>query len=150
MAPRRALGAALLLAALLAVAAQNQTISGLHVFRWFTGGGGMCQTGMSVADCSYRRLLMRHMKNNLETCQNPLTTNTMSVSHRGAPLIYPEHTYQGIQRAVNDGAYWIECDTVPTKVRKLLGTEACHDAIDQDILVPLDAGYANGVPSCHL
>jgi hypothetical protein len=127
MAPRRALtGAAVLLAALLAavlsavtVSAQNQTINGQHVFRWFTGGGGMCQTGMSVADCSYRRLLMRHIKNNLETCQNPLTTNTYSVSHRGAPLIYPEHTFQGIQRAVVDGAYWIECDTVPTKVRKL-------------------------------
>jgi glycerophosphoryl diester phosphodiesterase len=39
----------------------------------------------------------------------------MSISHRGAPLVFPEHTMEGYQQAINDGAGWIECDTVPTK-----------------------------------
>jgi glycerophosphoryl diester phosphodiesterase len=90
-------------------------ITGLHTLRWFNGGGGHCITGMSVADCSYRKLLMRHIKTSLQTCSNPLTTNAMSISHRGAPLVFPEHTMEGYQQAINDGAGWIECDTVPTK-----------------------------------
>ena len=90
-------------------------VSGLHTLRWFTGGGGQCIPGMSVADCSYRKLLMRHIKTSLQMCTNPLTTNMMSVSHRGAPLLFPEHTMEGYQQAINDGAGWIECDTVPTK-----------------------------------
>ena len=69
MAPRRSFAGAVLLATLAAllalVSSQNVSVNGLHVFRWFTGGGGMCENGMSVADCSYRRLLMRHIKNNL-------------------------------------------------------------------------------------
>jgi glycerophosphoryl diester phosphodiesterase len=95
-------------------------IDGLHALRWFTGGGGHCIPGMSVADCSYRKLLMRHIKTSMQTCANPLTTNMMSISHRGAPLVYPEHTMEGYQQAINDGAGWIECDTVPTKDMQLV------------------------------
>ena len=90
---------AAVLVAVATAAVAPPPITGLHVARWFTGGGGMCQAGMSVADCSYRRLLARHIRNSLEQCVNPLTTNAMSVSHRGAPLLYPEHTMEGAQQA---------------------------------------------------
>lgn len=47
---------------------------------------------MPVADCSYRRLLTGHIKASLQTCVHPLTPNLLSISHRGAPLVFPEHT----------------------------------------------------------
>lgn len=58
---------------------------------------------------------MQHIKTSLQTCANPLTPNTMSVSHRGTPLVYPEHTTEGYVHAMQLGANWIECDIAVTK-----------------------------------
>jgi len=90
-------------------------INGLHVSRWFSGGGGQCNAGMGVADCTYRRRLFTWMRDSLLICTNPLRTNRWSISHRGAPTVYPEHTTQGYAQALADGAGWIECDVAVTK-----------------------------------
>jgi hypothetical protein len=103
-----------------AATAFSANIDGTHVSRWFTGGGGMCQASTSVADCSYRRRLVSFIKNSLQTCAAPLTPHDFSVSHRGAPLLFPEHTMEGYAQALNDGAMWIECDTAPTKDMELV------------------------------
>lgn len=82
---------------------------------------------MSVADCSYRRLLMRHIKASLQTCEHPLTPSPLSISHRGVPLLYPEHTLEGYLQALALGAQWVECDVVATKDMQLV---CRHDPCD--------------------
>lgn len=94
---------------------------------WFAGGGGLCTASMSVADCSYRRLLMRHIKVSLQTCDNPLTPSPLSLAHRGVPLVYPEHTVEGYLEALSLGAQWIECDVVVTRDFQLV---CRHDQCD--------------------
>ena len=69
----------------------------------------------SPLDCGYRRKLMGWIKNSLATCAAPLTPNNFSISHRGSPVMYPEHSMQGYSAAVAMGANWIECDTAVTQ-----------------------------------
>lgn len=44
----------------------------------------------------------------------------MSISHRGAPLQYPEHTKEGYMAAATMGAAWMECDVSFTKDMELV------------------------------
>lgn len=55
---------------------------------------------MTIADCSYRRRLMTHIKNDLQNCSAPLTPNLFSVSHRGSAQIYPVRGRAGSLRGV--------------------------------------------------
>ena len=50
----------------------------------------------------------------------PLRVSEFSISHRGAPLGYPEHTLEGYLAAIEMGAGSIECDAVLTKDRQLV------------------------------
>ena len=50
----------------------------------------------------------------------PLRLSEFSISHRGAPLGYPEHTQEGYLAAIEMGAGSIECDVVLTKDKQLV------------------------------
>ena len=56
------------------------------------------------------------LKNKLQSCASgPFERTEFSISHRGAPLGYPEHTRQGYVAAAAMGAGVIECDVTFTK-----------------------------------
>jgi len=45
------------------------------------------------------------LKDKLESCSNgPFNTSSFSISHRGAPLMFPEHSRQGYVAAARMGA----------------------------------------------
>ncbi len=45
------------------------------------------------------------LKDQLEACsEKPISTSHFSISHRGAPLMFPEHTKQGYIAAARMGA----------------------------------------------
>ena len=61
------------------------------------------------------------LKTKLEACLgNPLISSEFSISHRGAPLTYPEHTREGYIAAHEMGAGNIECDVTFTKDKELV------------------------------
>lgn len=61
------------------------------------------------------------LKEKLDSCKNePKSTSSFSVSHRGAPLEFPEHSRQGYDAAARMGAGIIECDVSFTSDRELV------------------------------
>lgn len=55
------------------------------------------------------------LKSKLESCQNKkLSKNEFSIGHRGAALMFPEHTLESYQAAARMGAGVIECDVTFT------------------------------------
>jgi glycerophosphoryl diester phosphodiesterase len=62
------------------------------------------------------------LKERLAACgiDRPYTARTFSISHRGAPLMFPEHTREGLIAADRMGAGIIECDVAFTKDRQLV------------------------------
>jgi len=61
------------------------------------------------------------LKKTLSSCQTQtLTKSRFSISHRGAPLYYPEHTREGYEAAAQMGAGIIECDVTFTKDKALV------------------------------
>ncbi|WP_375461410.1 glycerophosphodiester phosphodiesterase family protein [uncultured Enterovirga sp.] len=65
----------------------------------------------------------------------PYTARNFSISHRGAPLQFPEHTREGILAAARMGAGIIECDVAFTKDRELVCRHAqCDLHTTTDIL----------------
>ena len=68
------------------------------------------------------------LKDELKACekQTPKTTS-FSISHRGAPLQFPEHTYDGYLAAARMGAGILECDVAFTKDKQLVCRHAQND-----------------------
>ncbi len=62
------------------------------------------------------------LKDRLAACgvDRTYTPRTFSISHRGAPLMFPEHTREGLLAAYRMGAGIIECDVAFTKDRQLV------------------------------
>lgn len=62
------------------------------------------------------------LKDTLAACgvDRTYTPRTFSISHRGAPLMFPEHTREGLLAAERMGAGIIECDVAFTKDRQLV------------------------------
>jgi glycerophosphoryl diester phosphodiesterase len=61
------------------------------------------------------------LKATLAACENkPSQPNDFSISHRGAPLKYPEHTRESYVAAAQMGAGLIECDVAFTKDKELV------------------------------
>lgn len=61
------------------------------------------------------------LKDKLDSCKNePKSTSSFSISHRGAPLEFPEHSRQGYDAAARMGAGIIECDVSFTSDRELV------------------------------
>ncbi len=68
------------------------------------------------------------LKEELKRCkgQTPKRTN-FSISHRGAPLQFPEHTMDSYKAGLRMGAGIIECDVTFTKDKKLVCRHAQND-----------------------
>ncbi|MGV7031640.1 glycerophosphodiester phosphodiesterase family protein [Methylobacterium symbioticum] len=62
------------------------------------------------------------LKDRLAACwiDRRYTPRRFSISHRGAPLQFPEHTREGVMAAYRMGAGLIECDVAFTKDRQLV------------------------------
>ena len=82
-------------------------------------------------------------KERLKACgpDRTYTARAFSISHRGAPLQFPEHTREGVLAAARMGAGIIECDVAFTKDRQLVCRHAqCDLHTTTDILARPDAG----------
>lgn len=76
-------------------------------------------------------------KDRLKACgtDRTYTARAFSISHRGAPLQFPEHTREGVMAAARMGAGIIECDVAFTKDRQLVCRHAqCDLHTTTDIL----------------
>ncbi|KAJ3045579.1 hypothetical protein HDV00_009236 [Rhizophlyctis rosea] len=68
------------------------------------------------------------LKDKLASCsEGPFKTSKFVISHRGAPLQFPEHTKEGYTAARRQGAGTIECDVAFTKDKQLV---CRHDQCD--------------------
>ena len=68
------------------------------------------------------------LKTTLEAClgQTPQRTD-FSIGHRGAPLMFPEHTVQSNRAAARQGAGILECDVTFTADKELICRHAQND-----------------------
>ncbi len=61
------------------------------------------------------------LKEKLERCkEGPFKRTDFSISHRGAPLRFPEHTLESYEAAARMGAGIIECDVTFTRDKELV------------------------------
>ncbi|MGL5011145.1 MAG: glycerophosphodiester phosphodiesterase family protein, partial [Paracoccaceae bacterium] len=68
------------------------------------------------------------LKDQLSACiGNPMTQSTFSIGHRGAPLMFPEHTVESNVAAARMGAGILECDVTFTKDKVLVCRHAQDD-----------------------
>ncbi|EKD16146.1 uncharacterized protein L3040_009618 [Drepanopeziza brunnea f. sp. 'multigermtubi'] len=68
------------------------------------------------------------LKSKLQSCKNQESRiSKFAIGHRGAPLMYPEHTAQSYHAAARQGAGAIECDVAFTKDKQLV---CRHDQCD--------------------
>ena len=77
------------------------------------------------------------LKSRLQACVNePAKRTAFSIGHRGAGLVYPEHTLEAYEAAYRMGAGTIECDVTFTKDLELVCRHAQNDlATTTDILL---------------
>jgi glycerophosphoryl diester phosphodiesterase len=77
------------------------------------------------------------LKARLQACVNePAKRTAFSIGHRGAGLVYPEHTLEAYEAAYRMGAGTIECDVTFTKDLELVCRHAQNDlATTTDILL---------------
>ncbi len=68
------------------------------------------------------------LKSKLLACADkPLRKTAFSIGHRGAPLMFPEHTRESYEAAARMGAGVIECDVTFTRDRELVCRHAQND-----------------------
>ncbi len=77
------------------------------------------------------------LKDRLTACQNQTPSRSLfSIGHRGAPLMFPEHTVESNRAAAQMGAGILECDVTFTKDHELVCRHAQNDLhTTTDILV---------------
>jgi len=68
------------------------------------------------------------LKDKLQSCAgNDVTRRLFSIGHRGAPLMFPEHTVESNVAAARMGAGILECDVTFTKDKELVCRHAQND-----------------------
>ncbi|MGH1446280.1 MAG: glycerophosphodiester phosphodiesterase family protein [Cognatishimia sp.] len=68
------------------------------------------------------------LKSKLQSCQNmEFKQSEFSIGHRGAPMMFPEHTVESNVAAARMGAGILECDVTFTKDKKLVCRHAQND-----------------------
>ena len=68
------------------------------------------------------------LKTKLQSCSNgPFQKTAFSIGHRGAPLMFPEHTQESYEAAARMGAGVLECDVTFTKDKALVCRHAQND-----------------------
>ena len=82
------------------------------------------------------------LKRKLQSCTNgPFKKSDFSIGHRGAALMFPEHTVESYEAAARMGAGVMECDVTFTKDKELVCRHAQNDlhATTNILLTPLAA-----------
>ena len=82
------------------------------------------------------------LKRKLQSCTNgPFKKSDFSIGHRGAALMFPEHTVESYEAAARMGAGVMECDITFTKDKELVCRHAQNDlhATTNILLTPLAA-----------
>jgi glycerophosphoryl diester phosphodiesterase len=68
------------------------------------------------------------LKAKLQSCSNgPFEKTSFSIGHRGAALMFPEHTKESYEAAARMGAGVVECDVTFTKDKELVCRHAQND-----------------------
>lgn len=68
------------------------------------------------------------LKQKLQSCsEGPFKTSDFVISHRGAALLFPEHTVEGLVAARRQGAGVLECDVAFTEDKQLVCRHAQCD-----------------------
>ena len=68
------------------------------------------------------------LKTKLQSCSNgPFEKTQFSIGHRGAAMMFPEHTRESYEAAVRMGAGIVECDVTFTKDKELVCRHAQND-----------------------
>ena len=68
------------------------------------------------------------LKRKLQSCTNgPFKKSDFSIGHRGAALMFPEHTVESYEAAARMGAGVMECDVTFTKDKELVCRHAQND-----------------------
>jgi len=68
------------------------------------------------------------LKTKLQSCSNgPFERTHFSIGHRGAAMMFPEHTKESYEAAVRMGAGIVECDVTFTKDKELVCRHAQND-----------------------
>jgi len=67
------------------------------------------------------------LKQKLQSCNGPFKKTNFSIGHRGAALMFPEHTRESYEAAARMGAGVIECDVTFTKDKQLVCRHAQND-----------------------
>ncbi|MCW8194874.1 glycerophosphodiester phosphodiesterase [Proteobacteria bacterium 005FR1] len=60
------------------------------------------------------------LRSRLQACEGPFTATDFSIGHRGAPLMFPEHTRESYEAAARQGAGIVECDVTFTSDKELV------------------------------
>mgnify|MGYP001979794297 CR=1 FL=1 len=81
------------------------------------------------------------LKSTLEACLGNTPERTdFSIGHRGASLMFPEHTVQANRAAARQGAGILECDVTFTKDKELVCRHAQNDLHTTTNIVATDLG----------
>lgn len=68
------------------------------------------------------------LKTKLQSCGNgPFKKTNLSIGHRGAAMMFPEHTKESYEAAARMGAGIVECDVTFTKDKELVCRHAQND-----------------------
>ena len=68
------------------------------------------------------------LKTKLQACSNgPFQKTSFSIGHRGAAMMFPEHTQESYEAAARMGAGIVECDVTFTKDKELVCRHAQND-----------------------
>jgi len=73
------------------------------------------------------RLSAGPLKRQLSRCEGPFEPTEFSIGHRGAPLMFPEHTHESYRAAARMGAGQLECDVTYTRGGELVCRHAQCD-----------------------
>lgn len=96
-----------------------------------TGGVAAAGNGIEVGPRPYfliDRMADGPLKSKLQSCAGgPLKRTLFSIGHRGAALMFPEHTRESYLAAARMGAGIIECDVTFTKDKQLVCRHAQND-----------------------
>ena len=86
------------------------------------------------------------LKDKLQACTGPFEPSTFSIGHRGAPLMFPEHTVESNRAAARMGAGILECDVAFTADKELVCRHAQNDLHTTTNILATDLGEKCTMP----